>query len=166
MLISLIVAMAHGRVIGANNQMPWHMPADLRHFKQMTLGKPVIMGRRTFESIGRPLPGRRNLVISRQQGWSSEGVECCASLEAALALTHHCDEVMIIGGGQLYREALPHADRLYLTHIDLAVEGDTWFPDYNTDGYCWRQVTYESHAADDNNPYPYCFELLARVHNE
>ena len=163
MLISLIVAMAHGRVIGANNQMPWHMPADLRHFKQMTLGKPVIMGRRTYESIGRPLPGRRNLVISRQPAWSADGVECCPSLDAALHAVQDGAEVMIIGGGQLYREALPRADRLYLTHIDLQVEGDTWFPDYLAAGDEWRVLSREHHPEDEHNPYPYCFEILARA---
>lgn len=99
MLISLIVAMAENRVIGRDNQMPWHLPADLRHFKSVTLGKPVIMGRKTFESIGRPLPGRRNLVISRNTEWQADGVETVNSLDAALALVNAHDEVMIIGGG-------------------------------------------------------------------
>lgn len=131
MLISLIVAMAENRVIGRDNQMPWHLPADLRHFKSVTLGKPVIMGRKTFESIGRPLPGRRNLVISRNTEWQADGVETVNSLDAALALVNAHDEVMIIGGGQLYRDALPLAHRLYLTHIELNVDdADTWFPDF------------------------------------
>ena len=138
MLISLIVAMANHRVIGRSNAMPWHMPADLRHFKAVTLGKPVVMGRRTFESIGRPLPGRRNLVISRNPEWQAAGVEVAPTLDVALALLADYDEVMIIGGGQLYAEALPRADRLYLTHIDLDVEGDTFFPDYT--GYEWQQI--------------------------
>jgi dihydrofolate reductase len=101
MLISLIVAMAENRVIGRGNQMPWHLPADLRHFKGVTLGKPVIMGRKTFESIGRPLPGRRNVVVSRNAEWSADGVECAGSLDAALALVHDAAEVMVIGGGQI-----------------------------------------------------------------
>lgn len=105
MQISLIVAMAQHRVIGRSNQMPWHLPADLRHFKSVTLGKPVIMGRKTFESIGRPLPGRRNLVITRNSDWQADGVESVNSLDAALALVGDEAEVMIIGGGQLYREA-------------------------------------------------------------
>lgn len=161
MLISLIVAMAQNRVIGRSNQMPWHLPADLRHFKSVTLGKPVIMGRKTFESIGRPLPGRRNLVISRNSEWQADGVECISSLQAALALVSHEHEVMIIGGGQLYREALPLAQRLYLTHIALTVDdADTWFPDYSS--YQWQRIAEEAHCADEKNPYDYCFETLER----
>lgn len=163
MRISLIVAMAHGRVIGAGQAMPWHMPADLRHFKQTTLGKPVIMGRRTFESIGRPLPGRLNLVISRNPAWSADGVTTCASLADALQAAGAVDEVMIIGGGQLYAETLPRADRLYLTHIDLAVAGDTWFPDYQTPDYQWREIASEAHPADDKNAHAYRFQTLERV---
>ena len=160
MLISLIVAMAEQRVIGRGNAMPWHLPADLRHFKTVTMGKPVVMGRRTFESIGRPLPGRRNLVISRNPEWQAAGVDVAPSLEAALAMVADCDEVMIIGGGQLYQEALPRADRLYLTHIDLAVEGDTRFPAFD-DGQ-WQRIDCESHPADEKNPHPYSFETWQR----
>ena len=161
MLISLIVAMAENRVIGRGNQMPWHLPADLRHFKSVTLGKPVIMGRKTFESIGRPLPGRRNVVISRNLDWCAEGVESVSSLDAALALVQDADEVMIIGGGQLYREALPLAQRLYLTHIELPVtDADTWFPDYSQ--YQWQQCAEELHEPDEKNPYHYRFETLDR----
>jgi dihydrofolate reductase len=161
MLISLIVAMAKNRVIGRGNQMPWHLPADLRHFKSVTLGKPVIMGRKTFESIGRPLPGRRNVVISRNANWHADGVESVNSLDAALALVQDADEVMIIGGGQLYREALPLAQRLYLTHIELPVsDADTWFPDYSQ--YQWQQCAEELHDPDEKNPYHYRFETLDR----
>lgn len=152
--------MARDRVIGKDNTMPWHLPADLRHFKAITLGKPVVMGRRTFESIGRPLPGRRNLVVSRNPGWQAEGVERVASLQQALARVAGAEEVMIIGGGQLYAEALPLADCLYLTHIDLVVAGDTRFPAYAQLG--WQRVSQECHAADERNPYPYCFETLLR----
>ncbi|WP_320150609.1 type 3 dihydrofolate reductase [uncultured Tolumonas sp.] len=161
MLISLIVAMAENRVIGRGNQMPWHLPADLRHFKSVTLGKPVIMGRKTFESIGRPLPGRRNVVISRSADWQAEGVESVNSLHAALALVQGATEVMIIGGGQLYSEALPLAQRLYLTHIELPVaDADTWFPDYSQ--YQWQQRAEELHDPDEKNPYHYRFETLDR----
>ena len=160
MQISLIVAMAEQRVIGRGNTMPWHLPADLRHFKAVTMGKPVVMGRRTFESIGRPLPGRRNLVISRNPEWQAAGVDVAPSLEAALAMLADYEEVMIIGGGQLYAEALPRADRLYLTHIELAVEGDTFFPDYQR--HQWQQIEQSSHPADDKNPHAYRFETLQR----
>ena len=162
MKISMIAAMAHDRVIGKDNQMPWHLPADLAHFKRVTLGKPVLMGRKTFESIGRPLPGRRNLVISRNPGYQAEGIEVVGSVEAALALlaSSAVEELMVIGGGHLYAEMLPSADRLYLTQIDLAVEGDTRFPAFD-DGQ-WQRIDCESHPADEKNPHPYSFETWQR----
>ncbi|QWZ84304.1 type 3 dihydrofolate reductase [Aeromonas sp. FDAARGOS 1404] len=162
MKISMIAAMAHDRVIGKDNQMPWHMPADLAHFKRVTLGKPVLMGRKTFESIGRPLPGRRNLVISRNPDYQAEGIEVVGSVEAALALLagSSVEELMVIGGGHLYAEMLPSADCLYLTQIDLAVEGDTRFPAFD-DGQ-WQRVDCESHPADEKNPHPYSFETWQR----
>ena len=162
MKISMIAAMAHDRVIGKDNQMPWHLPADLAHFKRVTLGKPVLMGRKTFESIGRPLPGRRNLVISRDPDYQAEGIELVGSVEAALALLagSSVEELMVIGGGHLYAEMLPSADCLYLTRIDLAVEGDTCFPAFD-DGQ-WQRVDCESHSADEKNPHPYSFETWQR----
>ncbi|WP_439841437.1 type 3 dihydrofolate reductase [Aeromonas taiwanensis] len=161
MQISMIAAMAHDRVIGLDNQMPWHMPADLAHFKRVTLGKPVLMGRKTFESIGRPLPGRRNLVISRNPAYQAEGVEVIDSVEAALALLGEgVDELMVIGGGHLYGQLLPRADRLYLTRIDLAVAGDTRFPAFDDEQ--WRLVGSEAHPADEKNPHPYRFETWQR----
>ncbi|HHQ4679098.1 type 3 dihydrofolate reductase [Aeromonas veronii] len=162
MKISMIAAMAHDRVIGKDNQMPWHLPADLAHFKRVTLGKPVLMGRKTFESIGRPLPGRRNLVISRNPGYQADGIEVVGSVEAALALLagSSVEELMVIGGGHLYAEMLPSADCLYLTRIDLAVEGDTRFPAFD-DGQ-WQRVDCESHPADEKNPHPYSFETWQR----
>lgn len=158
----MIAALAKKQVIGKNNLMPWHMPADLAHFKRVTLGKPVLMGRKTFESIGRPLPGRRNLVISRNPDYQAEGIEVVGSVEAALALLagSSVEELMVIGGGHLYAEMLPSADCLYLTRIDLAVEGDTRFPAFD-DGQ-WQRVDCESHPADDKNPHPYSFETWQR----
>ncbi|EKP0248643.1 MULTISPECIES: type 3 dihydrofolate reductase [Aeromonas] len=162
MKISMIAALAKKQVIGKNNLMPWHMPADLAHFKRVTLGKPVLMGRKTFESIGRPLPGRRNLVISRNPDYQAEGIEVVGSVEAALALLagSSVEELMVIGGGHLYAEMLPSADCLYLTRIDLAVEGDTRFPAFD-DGQ-WQRVDCESHPADEKNPHPYSFETWLR----
>ncbi len=162
MKISMIAAMAHDRVIGKDNQMPWHLPADLAHFKRVTLGKPVLMGRKTFESIGRPLPGRRNLVISRNPGYQAEGIEVVGSVEAALALlaSSAVEELMVIGGGHLYAEMLPSADCLYLTQIDLVVEGDTRFPAFD-DGQ-WQRIACDSHPADEKNPHPYSFETWQR----
>ncbi|MBU2916716.1 type 3 dihydrofolate reductase [Psychrosphaera sp. F3M07] len=154
--ISLIAAMAKDRVIGKDNDMPWHLPADLKHFKKVTLGKPVIMGRRTFESIGRPLPGRKNIVITRNQQWTHEGVEVVSSTELAMSLVAGVDEVMIIGGGKIYEQFLPQADILYLTFIDLDVDGDTRFPDWTTIG-AWQQVESESHKPDEKNSLAYEF---------
>ena len=158
----MIAALAKKQVIGKNNLMPWHMPADLAHFKRVTLGKPVLRGRKTFESIGRPLPGRRNLVISRNPDYQAEGIEVVGSVEAALALLagSSVEELMVIGGGHLYAEMLPSADCLYLTRIDLAVEGDTRFPAFD-DGQ-WQRVDCESHPADEKNPHPYSFETWQR----
>ncbi|KIQ82737.1 MAG: type 3 dihydrofolate reductase [Aeromonas sp.] len=162
MKISMIAAMAHDRVIGKDNQMPWHMPADLAHFKRVTLGKPVLMGRKTFESIGRPLPGRRNLVISRNPGYQADGIEVVGSVEVALALLadNEVAEVMVIGGGHLYAELLPKADCLYLTRIELEVEGDTRFPAFADEQ--WQCVEREVHQADEKNPHPYRFETWLR----
>ena len=128
MRISLIAALAKNRVIGKDNVMPWHMPADLQHFKMVTLGKPVIMGRKTFESIGRPLPGRKNIIISRDDTFQPEGVEVVHSPEQALFAAGDVAEVMIIGGGQIYQHFLPMATDLYLTFIDAEPDGDAWFP--------------------------------------
>lgn len=161
MHISIIVAMAHQRVIGLKNQMPWHLPADLKHFKTVTMGKPMIMGRKTFESIGRPLPGRLNIVITRNADWHADGVITAHSLDEALVAAGAVDEVMIIGGGHLYAEALPKATRLYLTQIDLdAMEADTWFPEYSPEQ--WHLVHEDLHQPDDKNPHAYCFQTLER----
>ena len=159
----MIAAVAQDRVIGKDNQMPWHMPADLAHFKRITLGKPVLMGRKTFESIGRPLPGRRNLVISRDPNYRADGVEVIDSVEAALALLAEgeaVEELMVIGGGHLFEQLLPRADRLYLTQIELEVKGDTHFPVLaHTD---WQLLDEEAHPADEKNAYPYRFETWQR----
>lgn len=154
-LISIIVAMANNRVIGKDNDMPWHLPADLKHFKDVTLGKPIIMGRKTYESIGRPLPGRKNIVLSRDTNFRLEGCDNVSSLEEALSLVDDVEEVMIIGGGHLYTQALSQADKLYLTFIDLDVDGDTQFPDYshlNLD-----EIKRIKHHKDEKNPYDYQF---------
>ncbi|WP_366915674.1 type 3 dihydrofolate reductase [uncultured Gilliamella sp.] len=165
MILSIIVAMADNRVIGLNNQMPWHLPADLAWFKKNTLNKPVIMGRKTFESIGRPLPHRHNIIISRQAEKSQaneENISWVGSIDEAIALakTQQVEEAFIIGGGNIYNQSLPLVDRLYLTHIQADLKGDTYFPDYQPEN--WQQVYCENHHADDKNPYDYQFEILAR----
>ncbi len=154
-IISLIAAMANNRVIGKENQMPWHLPADLGHFKTVTMGKPVIMGRKTYESIGRPLPGRKNIVISRDENYRLEACETAVSLEEAMALVDDVEELMIIGGGYLYSQTIPQADRLYLTFIDLDVDGDTHFPPFEQ--LKLREVKREKHLRDEKNPYDYEF---------
>ncbi|WP_028109703.1 type 3 dihydrofolate reductase [Ferrimonas futtsuensis] len=161
MRLSMIACMAHDRVIGKENQMPWHLPADLKHFKAITLGKPVVMGRRTFDSIGRPLPGRHNVVISRNPDYQPEGVTRVASIDEALTLLADEEEVMIIGGGQLYASLLPKADRLYLTLAQLQVEGDTRFPDYQQ--LQWRELERQVRPADEANACDLHFVTLERV---
>ncbi|MGY5797649.1 type 3 dihydrofolate reductase [Rheinheimera faecalis] len=161
MRIAMIAAMANNRVIGKDNQMPWHLPADLKHFKKVTLGKPVIMGRKTYQSIGKALPGRRNIVISRQSGALSTDADWVQSIEQALALVQHEAEVMIIGGAEIYRQVLPLADTLYITDIDLTVEGDAFFPDYQAVAP-WRETASERHEPDPQNPHSYHFRTLNR----
>ncbi|SFB80077.1 type 3 dihydrofolate reductase [Pseudoalteromonas denitrificans] len=156
MMISMIAAMAKNRVIGKNNKMPWHLPADLKHFKAVTLGKPIIMGRKTFESIGRPLPGRKNIVISRDLTYKAEGIEVAATPAEALDIAGEVPEVMIIGGGHVYDVFLPLCNCLYLTHIDLDVEGDTQFPDYEAHNQ-WNKLEVKEHKSDSSNPYNYTF---------
>ncbi len=158
-MISLIWAMDNNRLIGANNQMPWSisdLPADMAWFRQHTLGKPVLMGRKTFASIGKPLPNRRNIVLSRQQGLALEGCEVAHSLEDAMRIAGN-EELMVMGGAEVYAQALPLADRLYITHIDHAFTGDAWFPD--VDMRNWVLQHQEQHAPDANNAYPYRFEI-------
>ncbi|WP_405602396.1 MULTISPECIES: type 3 dihydrofolate reductase [unclassified Pseudoalteromonas] len=162
MVISMIAAMANNRVIGLENKMPWHLPADLQHFKRITTGKPVIMGRKTFESIGRPLPGRRNIIITRNSKYCAEGIEIVTTPEAALDLVGDVEEVMIIGGGNIYQQFLEHADRLYLTFIDLDIKGDTQFPDYQKVAN-WEIKEEESKQADEKNKSSYKFVTLYKI---
>jgi dihydrofolate reductase len=157
MIVSMIAAMASNRVIGKENQMPWHLPADFSWFKRCTLGKPIIMGRKTYESIGRPLPGRQNIVISRNRDLHIEGVDIVDSLESALALVSHSEEVMVIGGGSIYQACLPLASRLYLTYIQSEIDGDTCFPDI---GPSWRESYREDYAKDEKNAYDMSFVIL------
>ena len=163
--VALIAAMARNRVIGLDNGMPWHLPEDLRYFKATTLGKPIIMGRKTFESLGRPLPGRTNIVVSRQAGLQLTGAEVFGSIEAALgfarqqATTDGVDEVMVIGGETLYRQCMQGADRLYLTRIDATPEGDAWFPEF--DDADWVLVSERQVAAGEGYP-AHVYQVLER----
>jgi dihydrofolate reductase len=159
--MTLIVAMDRRGVIGRAGGLPWRLPDDLRRFKALTMGKPVIMGRKTFESIGRPLPQRRNLVISRGNASLPAGVERFASLDEALRSCATVDEVMVIGGAEIYRLALPRANRLELTQVEADVDGDTRFPPI--DMASWRELRREYHPADAQHAYPMSFLTWERI---
>lgn len=161
MKITLVAAMARSRIIGRDGGMPWHLPADLAHFKRVTVNHPVVMGRKTFQSIGFALPRRRNIVITRQPNARFEGAEAAASLDEALRHLGSEESVMIIGGGQLYREALPMADAMELTFIDADVDGDTRFPEWSESE--WREVSNQHRPADEGNPHDLRFVRLERV---
>ena len=160
-MLSIVVAVARNGVIGRENRLPWRLPADLRHFKQVTMGKPMIMGRRTWESLPGLLPGRRHIVLSREPGYLAEGAEVATSLEQALELAGDAAEVMIIGGARLYEQALPLAQRLYLTEVDAEIEGDAHFPEF--DSSCWRETASSEHPADERNEYSCRFRVLERI---
>lgn len=170
--ISLIVAMSENHVIGRDNQLPWHLPEDLQYFKSVTMGKPLIMGRKTFESIGRPLPGRTNIVITRNSTWTAEGVQVAPDLETALSMGEKAcktntgdeiemtgNEIMVIGGEQIYRLCMPFAERLYLTRVDAEVEGDAYFPKFEMND--WNLVAEKTPKQTQN--YPYRFLILEKI---
>ncbi|HYL70402.1 MAG TPA: type 3 dihydrofolate reductase [Candidatus Dormibacteraeota bacterium] len=159
-LISLIVAMAQNGVIGRGNALPWRLPEDLKRFREYTLGKPILMGRKTFESIGRPLPGRLNLVLTRDPHWHGEGVTAVHSVEEALQRTRDSEELVAIGGAEIYRLLLPLARRIYLTHVHADVAGDAFFPAF--DPAQWDDVDYRVHPADERHAYPVTFVTLER----
>lgn len=151
MTLSIIVAMAQNGVIGSDNQLPWHLPEDLKHFKSLTMGKALIMGRKTFDSIGRPLPGRLSVVVTRQPDWGCEGVLVASSLDRAIELAGEngpagANEIMIIGGGEIYRQALPLVSRLYVTRVGIRVEGDTCFPELEPGQ--WQLLSGEDKLSD------------------
>ncbi|ENC6721479.1 type 3 dihydrofolate reductase [Vibrio harveyi] len=159
MIISMIAAMADNRIIGKDNQMPWHLPADFAWFKRCTMGKPVVMGRKTYESIGRPLPGRLNIVISRDESLCIEGVTTVTSIEQALDVAGEVEEVMIIGGGAIYAACLPMATKLYVTHIEAEIEGDTQFPQWSSE---FKETYSEAYQADEKNAYNMRFTALEK----
>jgi dihydrofolate reductase len=157
MTISVIVAMTADRVIGRDNTLPWRLPADLRRFKRLTLGRHLVVGRKTWESIGRPLPGRKMVVVTRQRGFRADGVEVVHSVDDALAVARENgeDEVFIAGGEEIYRQTLARAHRLYLTLVHATFEGDAFFPEY--DAAAWTEVEREDRAADEKNPHAFSF---------
>ena len=164
--VAMIVAMAENRVIGRENELPWYLPEDLKYFKSVTMGKPIIMGRKTFESIGRPLPGRENIVVTRKSDYKADGVRVVSSASDAIKLAKllACDseakEIMGIGGAQLYAEMLPTIDKLYLTQVHACVEGDAFFPEFDLSG--WNELECKKHAAHDENSYAYSFVVYGR----
>lgn len=160
-MISIIVAMGRNRAIGKDNQLMWHLPADLKHFKQITMSKPVIMGRKTFESIGKLLPGRTNVVVTRQAGYTAPGCLVAGSLEEALGHVEREPEVFIAGGGEIYRQAIPVTDRMYITIIAHDFDADTFFPEFN-DGE-WIIAEERTHEADEKNSHSMIFRTYDRI---
>ena len=158
--LCLIAAMDKNNLIGNNNDLPWHLPADLAFFKRTTLGKPIIMGRKTFESIGRALPGRRNIVVTRAAQFSAEGCDVVGSIDTALDLCRDEAEAMLIGGASLYRQSIDRANCMYITRIDHEFSGDTWFPRFDESE--WKVEDRQDFAADSRNNYPYSFIKFVR----
>jgi dihydrofolate reductase len=163
MQISLIAAMGENRVIGAGGKIPWHLPADFKHFKELTTGHPVVMGRKTFESIGKPLPQRANIVITRDENYRRDGITAVSSPEAALtaaATAEGGDEVFVIGGAEIYKVFLHQANKVYLTKVEGEFEGDAFFPELNAEE--WSLVSQEEHPADEKNVSPFVFQAYER----
>lgn len=164
--LALMAAKSRNNVIGRNNKLPWYLPNDLKYFKRVTFGKPVIMGRKTWDSLGKPLPGRANIVITRQADFQAEGAKVVPTLEAAremaenVALIDGQDEAVVMGGAEIYALALPQVDRLYLTEVHAQVEGDTFFPEYDTSQ--WQEVGRDDFTAEGPNPYDYSFVVYER----
>ena len=159
-MISFIWGQDRNRLIGADNALPWKLPADMAWFKKSTMGKPILMGRKTYESIGRPLPGRTNLILTRQQELQIEGCTVVHNLEAALAAVPEADEIMVMGGAEIYALLLDQAERLYITEIDAEFKGDAWFPEFDRE--LWQEISRESHLPDEKNIYPYAFIIMER----
>ncbi len=160
-MISLIVAASVNNVIGVGGRLPWHLPDDLGRFRELTLGKPVIMGRRTFESIGHALPGRQNIVVTRQPDFVARSCVVVGSPEAAIALCRDGDEIMIIGGGEIYAALLPRADRVYLTRVNVEIDGDTRLPQLRE--HDWRRLSREPHSADARHAHEFEFLIFDRI---
>ena len=161
MTLAIIVATDEQGLIGKENDLPWKLSADLQYFRRVTMGKPLIMGRNTHESIGRALPGRKNIIVTKNNDYHVDGCVVVHSVEAALKEADQDLEVMVMGGASLYQQLLPQADKLYLTHVHASLEGDTWFPDWHKDE--WHELSREDHLADDKNDYDYSFVVFERV---
>lgn len=158
--LSIVAGLSQNHMIGCDNKLPWHLPADLKHFRALTLGKPVLMGRKTHESIGRPLPKRQNIILTRNPDFKAEGCDVIHALDELPNLLPDPTEIMLIGGEQLYRLLLPQADTLHLTLVNTTVEGDAFFPEWNADE--WQETAREHHTADEENEFDYDFVSLVR----
>jgi dihydrofolate reductase len=163
MIISLIVAAAKNNVIGKDNKLPWCLPNDMKYFKNVTWGMPVVMGRKTFEALGKPLKGRKNIVITRKQDWNVEGTIRVESLEDAMFLVQQMDvkEMMVIGGGEVFRLAFERTKRIYITRVDAEPEGDAYFPEI--DPAVWKLVSRKDHNADEHHQFAYSFQVWERI---
>ena len=160
-MISLIVAASTNNVIGAKGDLPWCLSADLKRFKELTMGKPIVMGRKTYDSIGRPLPGRQNIVITRNSDFVADGCDVVASIEAAVDAAGDAEEIMVIGGSHIYEAFLPRADRIYLTRVQAEVEGDAYLPEFDNDD--WQETVVKEHSADESNDYDVIFSIFERA---
>lgn len=158
--ISIIVAMDKKRLIGRNGDLPWHLPNDLEYFRNVTMGHMIVMGRKTFEAIGKPLDGRKNVVLTREVNYKAEGIEVVHSIKEVLSKVDNNQEIFIIGGGEIYKQFLPYADKLYITKIDYEFEGDTYFPNVNSNE--WEKVSIKKGITDELNPYNYYFNIYKR----
>src|SRR5690606_308269 len=161
-MISLLVAMDKNRLIGKDNDLPWRLPADLAYFKRVTMGHPIIMGRKTYDSIGRPLPGRENIIVTRDTSYKMEGCKVIHSIDEILKLNEeHDQELFVIGGAEIFKEILPYSDRLYITEIDEEFEGDTYFPAFDKSE--WKVISEEKGVKDEKNPYDYTFMVYEKM---
>jgi dihydrofolate reductase len=160
-VIAAIVAVSENGVIGSDNRLPWHLPDDLKRFKALSLGKPVVMGRRTFDSIGKPLPGRTNIVVSRRPGLAIAGAVVAQSFDTALAAAGDVPEIVVIGGAEIFRQALPHTNVIHLTRVHAQVAGNVVFPELDPDQ--WRETLVEHHPADERHQYAFTFVTLQRI---
>ena len=161
MRISIIAALAENRVIGVNNALPWRLPNDLKHFRRLTTGHAIILGRKNYESIGKPLPERTNIIITRNRDFRADGCLIAHSLDEALALAKNDPEIFVIGGAEIYRAALARTNRLYLTRVHATIAGDTYFPEF--DETEWREISRERHERDERHAYAYSFVVLERI---
>ncbi len=161
-MISLLVAMDRNQLIGKNNDLPWRLPADLAYFKRVTMGHTIIMGRKTYDSIGRPLPGRENIIVTRDTSYKAEGCKVIHSIEEIVKMNQQTDqELFVIGGAEIFKEILPHSDRLYITEINKEFEGDTYFPAFEKDK--WKVTSREQGIKDEKNPYDYTFLVYEKI---